>query len=400
VPASMPETASTRAERASGSKDRAMSVTEHAVVVVGAGPAGAAAALRIAARRPDLARRTLVVDRRTFPRDKLCAGGLSPLAEMQLARLGAAPAVPSCRVKAAEVRLGTQRHVLRGGFRTVRRKEFDAALLDLVRSRGIAVQEGTRVTAIEQGRAGVSVVTEHAEHRACAVIGADGANSVVRRVLGDGGVERAFALEVLVTADPERDEALADGMATFDFAPIKVGLGGYCWIFPAREGGSALLSCGIAVCTPDCARSGRLARSFLLVWLASQGICCDPASICGHTVIAYDPDARLGSGRVCVAGDAAGIDPFLAEGIPCALGTGIAAADAVVAAIDRGEVDLTRYHERLRATPIGRIMGQRRSQAHAHYRRDALDRYLLAVRLFGRWSASSAVPAVTYSRPS
>jgi menaquinone-9 beta-reductase len=372
-----------------------MSSTEHAVVVVGAGPAGAAAALRIAVRRPDLAGRTLVVDRRTFPRDKLCAGGLSFLAEMQLARLGAAPAVPSCRVAAMEFRLGSQGKVVRpesgAAFRTVRRKEFDAALLDLVRSRGIAVQQGERVTAIDQGRYGASVVTEHGEHRACAVIGADGANGVVRRAVGGGEIERGFALEVLVTADPEQGAAFADEVATFDFAPIEAGIGGYCWIFPAREAGSALLSCGIAVCAPDGARSGRLARSFLVEWLAAAGIHCDPASICGHPAIAYDPDARLGSGRVCVAGDAAGIDPFLGEGIPCALGTGIVAADAVVAAIDRGDVDLTRYHEQLRTSAIGRIMEQRRSQAHARYRRDPFDRYLHAVRWFGRTSASSTV---------
>lgn len=372
-------------------KDRPVGVREHAVVIVGAGPAGTAAALRLAARRPDLACRALVVDRRTFPRDKLCAGGLSPLAEMQLSRLGAAPAVPSCRVEATEVRLGTQRRVIRprSGWtlRTVRRTEFDAALLDLVRSRGIAVQEGTRATAIEQGRGGVSVVTEHAEHRARAVIGADGANGVVRRAIGDDGIERGFALEVLVTTDPE-DDAFADKKAIFDFAPIEAGLGGYCWIFPARDAGSAVLNCGIAVCAPDCAHSGRLARAFLVEWLTAQGISCDPASIRGHGVIDYDPEAPLGSGRICVAGDAAGIDPFMGEGIPCALGTGAVAADAVVEVIERGDVDLTRYHDRVRASPIGHIMERRRSQAHAQYRRDPFDRYVHAVRLFGRLGAS------------
>src|SRR5262249_32907019 len=152
--------------------------------------------------------------------------------------------------------------------------------------------------------------------------GADGVNGVVRRAVGGGDIERGFALEVLVAADPEHDAAFADETAIFDFAPIEAGLGGYCWIFPAREAGSALLSCGLAVCTPDSSRPGRLARSFLVEWLASRGIHCDPASISGHPGIVYEPDARLGSGRVCVAGDAAGIDPFLGEGIPCALGTG------------------------------------------------------------------------------
>jgi menaquinone-9 beta-reductase len=365
-----------------------VSVKEHAVVIVGAGPAGTAAALRIAARRPDLAERTLVVDRRTFPRDKLCAGALSPLSGAQLARLGAAPAVPTCRVAAMELRAGERRILVRppsgSAFRTVRRREFDTALLDLARRRGIAIQEGERVTGIERGGTGVAVVTERGEHRALAVIGADGSNGVVRRAIGDDAIERGFALEVLVPADPQRDAAFADELAVFDFEPIKAGLGGYCWIFPSRDAGTPLLNCGIAICTPDCARSGRLARSFLVEWLASQGVRCDPASIRGHGGIAYDPDARLGSDRVCVAGDAAGIEPLLGEGIPCALGTGIEAADAVVEAIDRADFDLARYHEHVRRSAIGRMMVQRRAQAHARYRRDAFDRYMHAVRLFGR----------------
>lgn len=361
------------------------------MVVVGAGPAGSAAALRIAARRPDLAARTLVVDRRTFPRDKLCAGGLSPLAETLLARVEAAPAVPKCRVSAMEFVLGARRKVVYAAsgvaFQTVRRREFDAALLDLVRRRGVAVAEGERVMTIEKGRTGVSVVTDHGEHRTLAVIGADGASSVVRRAIGVDGLERGFALEVLVPADPERDAAFSEGVATFDFAPIKVGLGGYCWIFPCRDAGVSLLNCGIAICAPDSAGFGSRARSFLVEWLASRGIHCDPSSIRGHGCIAYDPDARLGAQRVCVAGDAAGIDPYLEEGIPCALGTGIVAADAVVMAIDRRDFDLTRHHERVRRSSIGRLMEQRRQRADVRYRRDAVDRYFHAVQLFGQRGA-------------
>jgi menaquinone-9 beta-reductase len=364
-----------------------VSVDQHALVVAGAGPAGSAAALRIAGTRPDLAARTLVLDRAVFPRDKLCGGAFSRSAEEQLARLQAAPAVPMCRVAAGEFVLGPRREVLRPpsgpAFRTVRRLEFDTALLELVRSRGAAVCEGERVVGIEEGRTGVSVVTDKAEHRAHAVIGADGANSVVRRAMGIGRGEWGFALEVLVPADLERDAAFAEGLATFDFAPIRAGMGGYCWIFPSRDGGAPVLNCGIAVCTPDCAHLGKPARAFLVDWLASRGIRCDPASIRGHGGIAYDPDAVLSTRRVCVAGDAAGIDPYIGEGILCALATGIAAADAVVEAIDRSEVDLTRYHEQLRRSPIGQLMERRRHWAHVRYRRDPVDRYFHAVGIFG-----------------
>ena len=135
--------------------------------------------------------------------------------------------------------------------------------------------------------------------------------------------------------DPRRAAATSPRIAAVDFAPIKAGLGGYCWIFPSPGNDVPLISGGIAVCAPDCARSGQQARSFLVEWLASQGLSCDPSSIRGHGGISYDPDARIGGPRVCLAGDAAGIDPFLCEGIPCALATGIAAADAAIEASDR-----------------------------------------------------------------
>jgi len=44
------------------------------VIIVGAGPAGAATALRLAARAPELAAGTLLLDKARHPRDKTCAG--------------------------------------------------------------------------------------------------------------------------------------------------------------------------------------------------------------------------------------------------------------------------------------------------------------------------------------
>ena len=58
------------------------------VVVVGGGPAGAAAAARLAAG----GFRTVLVDRASFPRDKICGDFVGPMALAELADLGVAEA--------------------------------------------------------------------------------------------------------------------------------------------------------------------------------------------------------------------------------------------------------------------------------------------------------------------
>ena len=73
------------------------------VAVVGAGPAGAAAALRALQRRPDA--RVLLLDAAAFPRDKTCGDGIAAPVFDLLDALGvhglaeSAPAVPRLRLR-------------------------------------------------------------------------------------------------------------------------------------------------------------------------------------------------------------------------------------------------------------------------------------------------------------
>lgn len=58
------------------------------VVIVGAGPAGISTALHLQQIAPELASRTLVLEKARHPRTKLCGGGVVPDAERVLRRLG------------------------------------------------------------------------------------------------------------------------------------------------------------------------------------------------------------------------------------------------------------------------------------------------------------------------
>ncbi|HXV93399.1 MAG TPA: geranylgeranyl reductase family protein, partial [Pseudonocardia sp.] len=213
-----------------------MSQTLHAdVIVVGAGPAGATAAATLAARGV----RTLLVDRKRFPRDKPCGGGI---------RAGFAGRFPEA---AAHLRARVPLHPVRrvwmeapsGAsviaeldrplYLTFRRLEFDAALVDLARARGAEVQEGVRVVGIARTAGTVRIQRSGGTDLiARVVIGADGVNSVVAREVGltAGLSESELALDTMEES-PLADLALAD-MQTMYVAYGYKGRPGYAYAFP------------------------------------------------------------------------------------------------------------------------------------------------------------------------
>ena len=156
------------------------------VIIVGSGPAGAATALRLAARAPDLAARTMLLDKAHHPRDKTCAGGLIPRALRLAGELGVPITVPHVRVDDAGVAVPGRRAVAVAGrdlCRVVRRRELDAALAWAARERGVELREGERVVHLARDAGGVCVETDRRTYRAPVVVGADGSGSVVRRAL-------------------------------------------------------------------------------------------------------------------------------------------------------------------------------------------------------------------------
>jgi menaquinone-9 beta-reductase len=162
-------------------------------VVVGAGPAGAAAAIALARR----GRSVVVVDKATFPRDKCCGDGLTTGALRELELLGFSPAtVPSWQVvNSAWVRSPRGFEVEfpfphdNGIFGAVApRIELDNALVDLVRSHAVELREGVGIRAINDDPSADTVTVElegnDSPLHTRAVVAADGMWSPTRKMLG------------------------------------------------------------------------------------------------------------------------------------------------------------------------------------------------------------------------
>ena len=165
--------------------------TPYDVLVIGAGPAGSAAAIT-AARA---GRSVLLVDKATFPRDKCCGDGLTTLALRHLDDLGfdAASVASWCDVDGAWLRSPTGREVHvalpadRGRYAAVApRRELDAALVALAERSGVRVAQGHGFAGFVPAGAGdVRVdVDGMGEVAAKYLIAADGMWSPVRKALG------------------------------------------------------------------------------------------------------------------------------------------------------------------------------------------------------------------------
>jgi geranylgeranyl reductase family protein len=289
------------------------------VAIVGAGPAGSAAALRVLQLRPDA--RVVLLDAATFPRDKTCGDGIAAHVFDLLDALGVvgladrAPAVPRLRLRTASDRVADR--MCARPNRVIRREVFDAALADAAVARGAQLRRH-RVRSLEVRADRVVLDSDIA---ARTVIGADGANSVVRRLLGAATAPpRSMAVAIRGYAPTVTDpDAL---VIEFAQGPYPA----YAWSFPVAGGGSNV---GYGVFD----RRGSGSRQEFLDALHTllPGQEPDPATVRGHhlplsTSPRFHPD-----GRVLLAGDAAGmVNPLTGEGIFDAVASGVLAGRAAL----------------------------------------------------------------------
>jgi len=170
-----------------------MEAADADVAVVGAGPAGAAAAL-FAARRGF---RVIVVDKQEFPRDKPCGEGLMPGGRPALRELGLEDAVVAAGAPALNgiqfglageppVAVPFPAHDGEQAGLGIRRLTFDAQLVDaLGHDSRIQFSPQTEVHDVRSDGGGMAtVVTAVGEVRARFVAVADGVRSALRHRLG------------------------------------------------------------------------------------------------------------------------------------------------------------------------------------------------------------------------
>lgn len=296
---------------------------ETEVVVVGAGPAGSSAARELAQRGIEV----LLLDRAKFPRDKPCGGGVTIRCDALLP-FSLDPVIEDVTTGAV-IQLRDGKRVTRdyGAPLTymTQRRRLDAFLVEQAQEAGVEFQDGRRVEHVERTPEGFEVAIANGAApdvvRSRVVLGADGANGVVRTFLGyEHAEESAVALEGNVPYPDGVPEWLR-GRLALQLGSMR---GGYGWLFPKGD------HVNVGVGGWKAAVGGDL-RPQLDALCRSYEI--DPArleGLRGHHLPMLRQGMELASRGSALLGDAAGlVDPLSGEGIYAAISSGVAVAPAV-----------------------------------------------------------------------
>jgi len=287
---------------------------DYDVAIVGAGPAGSACAALCA----QAGRRTLLLEKSRFPRDKVCGDCVNPACWPVLDRLGVADRVRlQPHAQLAEVSFISPRgrtiHLPltasdRGEI-AITRRLLDAVLLDRARELGAEVYEDASLTALEKGW---RLQTTRGEFTARYLIAADGRNSTVARLLGllPAAAKDRIGLQAHLPRPPEMRQRVA-----MHFLPF-----GYCGM---NDVGNDLFTLCLV------ARPEHL--SDLKTWAGERFDI--PVDTAWRTITPLSrAPISVVHGNLLVIGDAARVvEPFTGEGIYYALASGELAARHLLA---------------------------------------------------------------------
>lgn len=345
---------------------------ERDIIIIGGGPSGLSTALHLTRDFPELTPRILILEKRRYPRPKLCAGGLVVDAEILLQRLGLdvseVPHVDADRIHFDfEARGLNLRVPKRHALRVIRRDEFDHWLAKKTESRGVEIRQEVTVRNVIPNQHGVLVETDQGDFRATVVVGADGSNGFTRRCLfPNASVNTARVLEVLTPTDPHRPSGTSPKSASgfgggregayFDFFPIPSNIAGYVWDFPTQVQGEAMRCWGIFDTNILASEKRPQLKEPLAREMERQGFDLSDYEIQGHPIRWFSPESQMSVPRVLLVGDAAGADPFLGEGISVALGYGMLAAREIGRAFQRNEFSFNGYRRRVLSSALGRAL--------------------------------------------
>ena len=324
------------------------------VVVVGAGPAGCAAAYRLSGNGLKIA----LIDKETFPRDKICGDALGADVTKQFHLISEAltekldqfkEKIPSNGVRfftpkhqKLDIQFTKPKNTFGGGFVT-KRIDFDNFFFsETAKLPDVTVFQNQKIISVDNK--GDAIILQSATNRfeAFIALGADGAHSILNKRLTENKVEKNH-----YCAGVRQYFSNVKGFHPENHIELhfyKEILPGYLWIFPLANNQSNV---GLGMLSSVVSKKQinlKKEMANLLETIPSLKERFKDAfpltEIEGYGLPVGSTKRKLSGNRFLLLGDAAGlIDPFTGEGIANAIRSGRVAASHVLKAFEQQQFD-------------------------------------------------------------